>query len=80
MTESPEITCEKCKKPTYRVITGGGGFKLVGEGWHQGGFHSKSKGSNRKSDLRDHLDQVKEQGIKDAEAGRDKNTPRSKSR
>ena len=75
MSESPEIKCEQCDKKMVKVITGGGGFKLSGEGWHKGGFHTG--GGGRTADLRDQLDEIKQQGKYDAQEDRDMSMPRS---
>jgi len=75
MNESPKIKCRQCGEEMVKVITGGGGFKLKGEGWHKGGFHSGN--GDRKADLKDQLDEIKQQGKYDAQEGRDMSMPRS---
>jgi putative FmdB family regulatory protein len=43
VTENPEIKCERCKMPMKRVITGGTGFALKGDGWYGSGVANRIK-------------------------------------
>lgn len=37
MSENPDIICPKCQKKMTKVITGGTGFSLKGQGWYSTG-------------------------------------------
>jgi putative FmdB family regulatory protein len=41
MNEQPTINCEKCKSTMHRLITGGTGFLLRGDGWTSTGSRFK---------------------------------------
>lgn len=49
MTETPEYKCEKCGKAMRKLITGGTGFILNGQGWSSKGsaLYSNPKTSTK---------------------------------
>jgi len=41
--ENPEIKCERCRCPMAKLITGGTGFSLKGQGWCSSGVANRIK-------------------------------------
>ncbi len=71
MSDKPVATCPKCRSRARRVITGGGGFLLKGEGFYKTDYRSDDykKKASAESGSPEKTDKAKSDGGSGEKAG-----------
>ena len=81
ITDAPRVRCPVCRTAAERVITGGGGFLLKGEGFYSTDYRSEAykKAARAETDQSPKAAAGEAKGTKAAEAGGKKEKVKGKS-